>query len=699
VIEPLPQDQVINSLTLVVARHPDSQVAFEQLSEEQRDPSSPEFHHWLDSEQIGERYGLSPSEVSGLTGWLESNGLHVRWVAPARNFIGFNGTVPNIEQAFHTRLNYYEVDGKRWFSNQSAPMVPASLAPLIIAVRGLSTVEERPASRTHSVQNVHPDWTFTQHFIAPADFVKLYNLPSNLRGTGIAIGIVGFSRVDLNDIHNFRLLTRTGTPNPTVVIPSAYGGTDPGPPYTKPPAPNDPTDNDSLTDYQREATLDVLRSASVAPGATPLLVVTARESGGLWDDVMYLVQTKPTPAQIINISFLTCESSVSSSTIKGWDSLFAQAEEEGISVFVASGDAGTAACDEHGQAPPSNPKPISINGICASSHVTCLGGTEFNDWNGSDYWILSNDPSVASALGHIPEGGWNEPTTTDPSEPTIALASGGGVSKVIPTPRWQMGPGVPPSRAGRYTPDIAFSASGHDGYFACLESDGAYCVEDAEGNIAVAILSGTSAAAPDMAGITALLDQRFGEAQGNLNPSLYSLAANHPSAKAFHDVTIATSGVMDCSLRVPSMCNNSVPSPKELTGGQEGYLVGPGYDEVTGLGSLDVANFIRHFSEATSRPAIATGDAASVQSTSAQLTGTVNPNGVATSWWFEFGRSSSLEGATRTAVSDAGSNSVKAEVLAQVGGMKRGTTYYYRLSAADAYETVSGRINSFTTAE
>jgi hypothetical protein len=93
-----------------------------------------------------------------------------------------------------------------------------------------------------------------------------------------------------------------------------------------------------------------------------------------------------------------------------------------------------------------------------------------------------------------------------------------------------------------------------------------------------------------MAGIAALLNTKLGEAQGNLNPTIYKLAASTPVA--FHDVTLGTSGVTGCSASVPSMCNNSTPGEASLTGGLAGYLVGTGYDQATGLGSLDVANFI-----------------------------------------------------------------------------------------------------------
>jgi hypothetical protein len=57
--------------------------------------------------------------------------------------------------------------------------------------------------------------------------------------------------------------------------------------------------------------------------------------------------------------------------------------------------------------------------------------------------------------------------------------------------------------------------------------------------------------------------------------------------------------VTDCDVATPSLCNNSTAAPDSLTGGLAGYVVGTGYDEVTGLGSLDVANFVAHWATKT----------------------------------------------------------------------------------------------------
>ena len=626
----LPVGSPLEGLTLVLVRSPQQEAAFDELLREQQDPTSPNYHKWLTPAEIGDQFGLSDSDMATITGWLQSQSLRVNWVSSSRIFIGFSGTAADVGRAFGTEFHTYNVHGEQRISVASDPQIPAALAPVIKSVRGLYTINDRPFHRITPAETSTPELTVSNngtlsHYLAPADFATIYDVPASLTGAGTTIGIVAEARTNSADFNNFKSLTGSSFNNPTEVVPTAFGGVDPGPAYT-----STRCGSCSLLDDQGEATLDVQRAGSVAPGASLLLVVASAAStpyGGIGDDAQYLVQTSPVPAQVISISFGLCEQEAGTSGVDFWDTLFQQAAGEGISVFVSSGDSGASGCDNAFTTPPASPMPNSPNYICSSSYATCVGGTEFNDTsNPSAYWNSTNGTGFSSALSYIPEGAWNEPGTA--SNPEVA-ATGGGASAIIITPSWQTGTGVPPP-SGRYTPDVSFSAAGHDAYFGCFAAGSGSC--SGSGTPFLGFL-GTSAAAPGMAGVAALLDQKTGSAAGNINPELYSLAASAPTA--FHQVSIASSGVSNCSTATPSMCNNSIPGPTGQAGGQAGYQLGAtgGYSEVTGLGSLDVSQFINGYTNTgqsgivptvtvSAPPSITVAESASVKVT---VTGSFGP--------------------------------------------------------------------------
>ncbi|HEY2467005.1 MAG TPA: protease pro-enzyme activation domain-containing protein [Terracidiphilus sp.] len=578
----VPGNQALDHLTILLSRSQQQQAAFDEFVQEQQNPASPNYHHWLTPAEIGDRFGLSQNDIEAVTAWLQSQGLHVNRVSSSRIFIDFGGTVADASRAFQVEMHYYKTGNVQRFSASTNPTIPRALAPAIKGIRGLYTETLKSLSQGHLESLVRPGVTTgpSTHYLGPADFNTIYDVPSGFTGAGVTVGIVDDARTDFADFDNFRQLTATAFPNPIEIIPTAFGGTDPGPALTSP--------GGSTNGSQLESTLDVARVGSVAPGAQILLVVSGT---GIWPAMEYLVETNPVPAQVMSVSWGGCEYDSPSGPLIA-DPLFQQAAAEGISTFVASGDSGASGCDSYFGTPPSNPAPNSPNWLCSSSYVTCVGGTQFNDTaNPSLYWNSTNGTGFSSALGYIPEGAWNEPLNSQSSPQ--AASSGGGVSSVIPTPAWQTGTGVPAARSGRYTPDIAFSAAGHDGYFLCSAFAGASCVANQGGQFFFEYAYGTSAAAPGMAGIAALLDQKLGHAQGNLNPELYRLSAAVPAA--FHDATVASSGVTNCKVNTPSICNNSIPGPTGLTGGQPGYLLTSGYDEVTGLGSLDVQTFLNHY--------------------------------------------------------------------------------------------------------
>ena len=632
----VPADLRLQHLTVLLARPPQVQAALDQFLQNQQDPASSDYHHWLTPIEFGERFGVSLHDIAAITQWLQSQNLQLDSVSDSRVRINFSGSAAAVGNAFGADMHYFTVSGEKRISITAEPQLPAALAPVIQSIHGLYTLINRPMHRMSEQPGRFvaspsggptPQFTLsaTSHVIVPGDFAVIYDVnpayTAGIFGFGQTIAIIGRSRVNNADIENFQALTLLPIQDPVTIIPP--GALDPGPAQTAPPAAGSPSGD------QGEATLDVTRSGSVAPGATVELVISASSAttDGIDIAMQYAVDANPVPAHIMSISFGSCEANAGAAAVHFFDSLFSQGAAEGISIFVSSGDSAAAGCDLAFQPPPASGQIQSPNVICSSSYATCVGGTEFNDNPASTYWSSINGADFTSALSYIPEGAWNEPQNGSAFQ---VAGTGGGVSSVIPTPPWQTGTGVPAARAGRYTPDVAFSASGHDGYFACLAASGGTnsdCVVRS-GSFGFTVFSGTSAAAPDMAGITALLAQQVGTL-GNLNPTLYRLAAT-PTNGVFHDVTPASSGVgAGCNTSVPSMCNNSTPSPIGLMGGLAGFQVQTGYDEATGWGSIDVNKLLGSWASIPALGTTSTSLSASANpalaSTSVKFTATVTP--------------------------------------------------------------------------
>jgi hypothetical protein len=108
----------------------------------------------------------------------------------------------------------------------------------------------------------------------------------------------------------------------------------------------------------------------------------------------------------------------------------------------------------------------------------------------------------------------------------------------------------------------------------------------------------------------AVLNQKlnYNTGQGNVNPVLYTLAANSANyALGFHDVTTG---------------NNNCTAGSSYCSSNAGYSAGPGYDEVTGLGSLDIGNIATVWPANTTASGSLIGTTTSV--TAANQTPTVN---------------------------------------------------------------------------
>jgi len=118
--------------------------ALDQLLAAQRDPASPDYHHWLTPEQYADRFGLSPADLARATTWLKSAGFTIEYTARARDWIAFSGTAAQVQAAFQTSVHRYAIRGETHFAVATEPLIPSDLKPLVATMFGLNDFHPKP---------------------------------------------------------------------------------------------------------------------------------------------------------------------------------------------------------------------------------------------------------------------------------------------------------------------------------------------------------------------------------------------------------------------------------------------------------------------------------------------------------------------------------------------------------------------------
>jgi hypothetical protein len=94
-------------------------------------------------------------------------------------------------------------------------------------------------------------------------------------------------------------------------------------------------------------------------------------------------------------------------------------------------------------------------------------------------------------------------------------------------------------------------------------------------------------------------------------------------------------------------------------------------------------------------PVVITLTASNITAGSATLDASVNPNGAATAYWFQYGPTAGYGSFTATNTLPAGSSPVI--VTAALAGLPQGTVYHYQIVATNSVNTGSGSDVTFTT--
>src|SRR5579862_4159992 len=221
-----PASLVLHRMLLVLTRTPEQEATLKALLDQQQDKSSPNYHQWLKPAEFGRKFGPADEDVQAVTSWLQSHGFQVANVTNGRGFVEFSGTAAQVNEAFHTEIHKYVVNGEEHWGNSSDPQIPSALGSVVGGVATLHNFVKQPnlvstGQRAYLQRGAKSDVNLCKvaqnpcpladvvHALSPADLSTIYNAPNSLNanqppvlinGDSIAIGVVARSNINVGDI-------------------------------------------------------------------------------------------------------------------------------------------------------------------------------------------------------------------------------------------------------------------------------------------------------------------------------------------------------------------------------------------------------------------------------------------------------------------------------------------------------------------
>ncbi len=530
--------------------------ALETLLRQQQDKNSAHYHKWLKPADFQARFGADPKAMTAITEELRAEGLTVTHTVGQRLHV--SGTAAAVEHALGTTLMKATYSsGKVAVIATSTRSGPASMKTASAMVLGLSGKGSlRSSARLSAAQ---PDNRESPNGGYWFDELKqAYNFPSYqvLTGKGAKIGILMAGGYQASDMDLYFSHEKMTTPNYSVV--NVNGG-----------SPYDPGNGGTL-----ESNLDLQQSGGMAPKAEIILYsIPSLFDQDIMGGLLQLVYDNT--VDVASMSFSEVEQFYTADYNDGedltymlqeYEDLFAQGNAQGITFIASSGDSGAlplvplncfnTAGQSCGSFLP------GVNYPASSPHVTAVGGTDL---------VTTYRPGDLDSK-YIRESAYADPLATDIFYDTAAVGgywgSGGGNSTIFSKPAYQQLVNTG-SKSARTVPDLALNMGGCPKQAIHCQPDDGNDIE-VVGGLRYGVI-GTSASAPDFAGLTALLIERLGTRLGNANYYIYNLAAEqHAGAlpnKVFHEGIQGFNGLY-----------STTPT---------------GYNRVLGNGSVDAAGFLR----------------------------------------------------------------------------------------------------------
>ncbi len=313
----LPAAQRLNLAIMLPVRN---QNDLTNLLDSLYDPSSSNYHQFLSVAQFTEQFGPSEQDYRAVIAFAKANGLTVTDTPANRLLVDVNGSVAQIEKAFHVQMKVYlhPTENRTFYSPDREPSLDLNVPVSHIA--GLNNYSiPRPMLKkaaaeqmaVHSNAGSGPGGAYLG-----SDMRAAYYGGTALTGTGQAVAMVEFDGYNMSDVTGtFDGHTYT-VPINNVLIDGASGGSD---------------------GDDGEQVLDIVQAIAMAPGLSQLRVYIApiNSSIGVGDVDMFNKIATENIAKSISCSW-------------GWnpadntanDPIFQEYAAQGQNLFVASGDSG-----------------------------------------------------------------------------------------------------------------------------------------------------------------------------------------------------------------------------------------------------------------------------------------------------------------------------------------------------------------------
>jgi subtilase family serine protease len=521
------------------------------LLEAQQDTGSAQYQKWLTPDEFHSKFSPSAAKVAAVIHQLESYGITATQTSSIQ--IHATGPASAVEQIFATQLH-----SARFRNGRSviAAVGGFSLPPVMVAdgavVTGLSDFV-RVHAHSQKMASVPENRYSTTGPYWFDDLKEAYRYPSYnaYNGKGVTIGVLMSNDFNPTDMKAYFAHEKLAMPNYKTI--KINGG-----------APFDP--NDSF-----ETHLDLQQTGGMAPSANIILYdLPDLQDSSIISGLITIIESNQ--ADVVSMSFggpelgytAAYNGGVDLTGILGiYDDVFKQGNAQGITFVASSGDLGAlsvpaVACLESGAKPGCGTFHASVEIPASSPHVTGVGGTN----------LITTMTTGSLDSTYVRESAYSDPLAEDIFYGTPATGavwgSGGGNSVYFQKPVFQLLAST--GSSFRTVPDVSLHMGGCPvGAQSCNPDDSSVVVA-IDGAFYAVI--GTSAAAPDFAGLVALKIQRNGGRLGNENPEIYGLAALQ-------------------SLGLPvGVYHSNVPGDNGL------YTTKNGYDRVLGNGSVNGVNFM-----------------------------------------------------------------------------------------------------------